>query len=330
LDVRDIDAFIETVKALQPSFGGINLEDIEKPKCFHILERLRDEMEIPVWHDDQQGTATIEVAGAINALKYVGKPLPEAKVAMVGAGAANIAIARLLVTAGVQKKHIIMVDSHGTLHANREDVRAEKDDNPYKWDMCVNANAEQVEGGIREAAKGADILIAASRPGPGTILPDDIRVIADDAIVFATANPIPEIWPWEAKEAGARIVATGRSDFPNQINNSLGFPGIFRGALDVQASTITDGMCIAAANAIAGMAAEKELSPEYIVPTMDEWEVFPREAVAVGRQAVRDGVARVKRSRQELYAHAEKIIAHSRDETRLLMKHDFIPAPPEE
>jgi malate dehydrogenase (oxaloacetate-decarboxylating) len=330
LDVRDIDAFINTVKALQPSFGGINLEDIEKPKCFHILERLREEMEIPVWHDDQQGTATIEVAGAINALKYVGKPLPEAKVAMVGAGAANIAIARLLVTAGVQKRHIVMVDSHGALHANREDVRAEKDDNPYKWDMCVNANAEQVEGGIREAATGADILIAASRPGPGTISPDDIRVMADDAIVFATANPIPEIWPWEAQEAGARIVATGRSDFPNQINNSLGFPGIFRGALDVQAYTITDDMCIAAANAIAGMAEEKGLSPEYIVPTMDEWEVFPREAVAVGRQAVREGVARQKRSRQELYAHAEKIIARARDETQHLMKHNFIPAPPEE
>jgi malate dehydrogenase (oxaloacetate-decarboxylating) len=196
--------------------------------------------------------------------------------------------------------------------------------------MCVNANDEQVEGGIREAATGADILIAASRPGPGTISPDDIRVMADDAIVFATANPIPEIWPWEAQEAGARIVATGRSDFPNQINNSLGFPGIFRGALDVQAYTITDDMCIAAANAIAGMAEEKGLSPEYIVPTMDEWEVFPREAVAVGRQAVREGVARQKRSRQELYAHAEKIIARARDETQHLMKHNFIPAPPEE
>ena len=327
LDTKDPDKLIEAVKMIKPSFGGINLEDIEKPKCFYILDRLREEMDIPVWHDDQQGTATIEVAGAINALKFVGKKLSEAKVAMVGAGAANIAISRLLVTAGIKKSNIIMVDSKGILHPNRKDIEERKDVNPYKWDMCVNANGGQMEGSLRDATNGADILIAASKPGPGTITPDDIRPMASDAIVFATANPNPEIWPWEAKEAGALIVATGRSDFPNQINNSLGFPGIFRGTLDVQATTITDNMCIAAANAIAGMAEEKGISADYLVPTMDEWDVFPREAVAVGRQAVKDGVAKRKLSRDELYDHANMIIKKARDETQLMMKKGFIKMP---
>jgi malate dehydrogenase (oxaloacetate-decarboxylating) len=330
LNARDPERFIDTVKALQPSFGGINLEDIENPKCFYILDRLREEMDIPVWHDDQQGTATIEVAGAINALAYVGKPLEEAAVTMVGAGAANIAIARLLVTAGVKKKNIIMVDSKGTLHAGRADLEAEREHNPYKWDMCVNANGAQTDGSMLDGARGADILIAASRPGPGTISPEVVRSMADDAIVFATANPIPEIWPWEAKEAGALIVATGRSDFPNQINNSLGFPGIFRGTLDVQASTITDNMCIAAATAIAEMARERELTPEYLVPSMAEWEVFPREAAAVGTQAVKDGVAVRKRSYEELYEMAESMISDARAMTQLLMDKGIIKAPPKE
>ncbi len=330
LNARDPERFIDTVKALQPSFGGINLEDIESPKCFYVLDRLREEMDIPVWHDDQQGTATIEVAGAINALHYVGKPLGEAAVAMVGAGAANIAISRLLVTAGIKKKNIIMVDSKGTLYAGRKDIEDARERNPYKWDMCTNANGGQVAGSMLDGVRGADILIVASRPGPGTIPPDIIRAMAHDAIVFATANPIPEIWPWEAKDAGALIVATGRSDFPNQINNSLGFPGIFRGTLDVQASTITDNMCIAAATAIAGMARERELSPEYIVPSMDEWEVFPREAAAVGIQAIKDGVAARKLSGDELYSLAEGAIFQAQAMTKLLMDNGIIKAPPSE
>ncbi|MBN1785497.1 MAG: NADP-dependent malic enzyme [Candidatus Methanofastidiosa archaeon] len=327
LDTKDPEKIIETVKLIKPSFGGINLEDISNPKCFYILDRLREEMDIPVWHDDQQGTATIEVAGAINALKFVGKKLSETKVAMVGSGAANMAISRLLVSAGIRKKNIIMVDSKGILSPNRKDLEAAKGENPYKWDMCVNANGEQKDGCIRDAADGADILIAASRPGPGTIRPEDIKPMATDSIVFATANPIPEIWPWEAKEAGALIVATGRSDFPNQINNSLGFPGIFRGTLDVQARTITDGMCIAAANAIAGMAEEKGLSENYIVPTMDEWEVFPREAAAVGLQAIKEGVAKKRLSKEEMLEHASEMIKKARDETQLMMKKGFIPPP---
>jgi len=327
LDTKDPEEFIKTVKLLKPSFGGINLEDIEKPKCFHILEKLRKEMDIPVWHDDQQGTAAIEVAGAINALKFVGKKLNEASIAMVGAGAANIAISRVLIKAGAEKGNIIMVDSKGILNTQRKDIESQKDFNPYKWDMCINANREQRIGGIKEALKDADIVIAASKPGPGVIKKEDVRGMADNAIVFASANPVPEIWPWKAKEAGARIVATGRSDFPNQINNSLGFPGIFRGTLDVRAKTITDEMCLAAAYEIAKTAEDKGLREDYIVPTMDEWEVFPREAAAVGTQAVKDGVAKIKKSRKELLEMAEEIIKRARDETKFLMKEGFIKSP---
>lgn len=243
---------------------------------------------------------------------------------MVGAGAANIAIARVLIKAGAEKGNIIMVDSKGILNTQRKDIESQKDFNPYKWDMCINANRGQRIGGIKEALKDVDIVIAASRPGPGVIKKEDVRGMADDAIVFASANPVPEIWPWEAKEAGARIVATGRSDFPNQINNSLGFPGIFRGTLDVRARTITDEMCLAAAYELAKTAEDKGLTEDYIVPTMDEWEVFPREAAAVGTQAVKDGVARVKKSKKELLKSAEEIIKRARDETKFLMKEGFI------
>jgi malate dehydrogenase (oxaloacetate-decarboxylating) len=326
LATKDPEEIIKTVKYLAPSFGGINLEDIENPKCFEILDRLRREMDIPVWHDDQQGTATIETAGAINAHKVVGKKIGESKVAMIGAGAANIAISRVMVSAGFNIKNMVMVDSKGTLHAGREDI---KKSHAEKWFMATHSNAEHVIGGIEEAMKGADIVVAASRPGPGVIKKEWVRGMADDAIVFATANPIPEIWPWEAKEAGARIVATGRSDFANQVNNSLGFPGIFRGALDVRARTITDEMCIAAALEIAKTAEDKGLSEEYIVPTMDDWEVFPREAVAVGMKAIETGVARVKFSRDELRHRAETAIARARGETKLLMDTGFIRSPPE-
>lgn len=325
LATKDPEEIIKTVKYLAPSFGGINLEDIENPKCFEILDRLRKEMDIPVWHDDQQGTATIETAGAINAHKVVGKKIRESKVAMVGAGAANIAIARVLVAAGFNIKNIVMCDSKGTLHQGREDI---KKTHAEKWFMCTHSNAENVVGGIEDAMKGADIVVAASRPGPGVIKKEWVKGMADDAIVFATANPIPEIWPWEAKEAGARIIATGRSDFPNQVNNSLGFPGIFRGALDVRAKTITDEMCIAAALEIAKTAEDKGLTEEYIVPTMDDWEVFPREAVAVGMKAVETGVARVKLSRNELWERAERTIRRARNETKLLMDQNYIRAPP--
>ncbi|HEM62564.1 MAG TPA: NADP-dependent malic enzyme, partial [Chloroflexi bacterium] len=219
LDTKDPEQFMAAVKLLQPSFGGINLEDISQPKCFRILDTLRQEMQIPVWHDDQQGTAAVTLAGLINALEIVGKSLSEARIAMIGAGAANLCIARLLISAGVTPGHIIISDSKGTLHRGRTDL---KEKYAEKWEMCLQTNEDDLVGGNAEAIRGADVLIALSTPGPGTVKPEWVAEMAQDAIVFACANPVPEIWPWEAKEAGARIVATGRSDFPNQVNNSLG------------------------------------------------------------------------------------------------------------
>jgi len=327
LDTKDPEQIIQTVKWLKPSYGGINLEDIEKPKCFEILDRLRKELDIPVWHDDQQGTATIVTAGAMNALKLVGKSLSEALFCMIGAGAANIAIARVLVAAGVKQKNIIMVDSKGILHSSRSDLEDEKEHNPVKWDMALHSNGQGRTGSIADAFKDTDICIAASKPGPGTIKTQWVETMADDKIVFATANPVPEIWPWEAEEAGVKIFATGRSDFPNQINNSLGFPGIFRGTLDVRAETITDEMCIAAATELAKTADDEGLSETSIVPTMDSWEVFPREAVAVGLKAIQQGIARKKISRQSLYEHAMEIIKNARDETKMRMDQGFIQDP---
>jgi malate dehydrogenase (oxaloacetate-decarboxylating) len=327
LDTKDPDEFIATVKLLQPSFGGINLEDISQPKCFRILDTLRREMEIPVWHDDQQGTAAVTLAALINALEIVGKSLAEVTIAMVGAGASNQCIARLLLSAGVPPGNIIMCDSQGTLHPGRTEL---KEKYVEKWEMCLKTNKNGVRGGSAEAMKGADVLIALSTPGPGTIKPEWIAEMASEAIVFVCANPIPEIWPWEAKEAGARIVATGRSDFPNQVNNSLGFPGIFRGTLDVRAKTITDEMCIAAAYQLAKTAQDRGLHDDYLVPTMDEWEVFPREAVAVGMKAIEQGVARLELGRDELYQQASRIIERARGEIQLLMDEGVIAPAPEE
>lgn len=327
LDTKDADELIATVKLLQPSFGGINLEDLSQPKCFRILDTLRKEMQIPVWHDDQQGTAAVTLAGLINALQLVGKSLPEAKIAMVGAGAANICIARVLLAAGVTPGNIIMCDSKGTLHRGRAEL---KDRYKEKWEMCQKTNKDNVQGGSAEAMKGADVLIALSTPGPDTIKPEWVTDMATDAIVFACANPIPEIWPWDAKDAGARIVATGRSDFPNQVNNSLGFPGIFRGTLDVRARTITDEMCIAAAYELAKIAQDQGLREDYLIPTMDEWQVFPREAVAVGLKAIEQGVAQLDLSRDQLYERASEIIKRARGEVQLLMDEGIIPPAPEE
>jgi malate dehydrogenase (oxaloacetate-decarboxylating) len=321
LDTKDPDEIIQAVKWIQPSFGGINLEDLSKPKCFYILDRLREEMSIPVWHDDQQGTAAITLAGLVNAVKIVGKDKKTVKIAMVGAGASNIAISRVMIADGFPIENIVMCDSKGILNRKRDDCK----DQPEKWNMCDNSNGQQLEGGIPEAMKGADVLIALSKPGPGTIKPEWIASMANDSIVFVCANPVPEIWPWEAKEAGARIVATGRSDFPNQVNNSLGFPGIFRGALDVGAKTITDEMCIAAAHELAKCAEDKGLNDEYIIPGMDEWEVFPREAAAVGMKAIEQGLARITMSRDELFEKSSAIIRKAREETIALMKEGLIP-----
>jgi malate dehydrogenase (oxaloacetate-decarboxylating) len=324
LDTKDADKIIETVLLIQPGFGGINLEDLSQPKCFRILDTLREQAEIPVWHDDQQGTATVTLAALINALKLVGKKIDEAQIVFVGSGASNVACSRLIFASGATPALCRVVDSKGILHKKRKDLEERKDEYVDKWNLCQVTNVDGREGGIPEALDGADVVIALSKPGPGTIQPEWISKMAKDAIVFACANPVPEIWPWEATEAGAVVVATGRSDFPNQVNNSLGFPGIFRGTLDVRASTITDSMCIAAANALADMAEEKGLTSEYILPTMDEWEVFPREAAAVAVQAVKEGLARTPLTYEEELKNAEEIIRRSRGLTTHMMEEGFI------
>jgi len=326
LKTKDADDIINTVRLIQPSFGGINLEDISQPKCFRVLDTLRADpsVEIPVWHDDQQGTACVILAGLINALRIVGKSLDSVKIATVGSGAATIATLRLLLAAGVTPGNLRVCDSKGVLGPWRKDVEAVKDEYVDKWKLCQISNSAGIKGGVAEAMKGADVVIALSKPEPGTIQKDWVASMAKESIIFAMANPVPEIWPWDAKEAGARIVATGRSDFPNQVNNSTGFPGIFRGTLDVRAKTITDEMCIAAAMELAKVAQDRGLKDDYITPTMDDWEIFPREAVAVAMKAQEQGIARVKASREQLYQDAMAIIKHSREQVQLLMKEGMI------
>ncbi len=330
LDTKDPEEIIQAVKWLQPAFGGINLEDISNPKCFYILDRLRAEATIPIWHDDQQGTAAVTLAGLINALKIVGKKKDKVTIAVNGIGAANVAILRLLFSDGFKPQNTIVVDSKGTLHTGRKDLEEQQKENPYKWDLCKRTNPEKKSGGLAEALKGIDICISLSKSGPGVILPEWVSKMAKDSIIFACANPIPEIWPWEAKEAGVKIIATGRSDFANQVNNSTGFPAIFRGTLDVKAKTITDEMCIAAAYELAKCAEDRGISEDNIAPTMAEWDVFVREAVAVGMKAQEQGVARVKATREELTRQAESMIKNARETTELLMKKGLIPKAPED
>jgi malate dehydrogenase (oxaloacetate-decarboxylating) len=330
LDTKDPDEIIRTVLLLQPSFGGINLEDIAQPKCFRILETLRKEASIPVWHDDQQGTATVTLAGLLNALELTGRSIESAKIVFVGAGAANVATARLVFGRGGDPGRALVLDSKGILGTHRSDIEKRKNDYYEKWQLCEMTNAKGREGGIPEALEGVDVVISLSKPGPGTILPEWIERMAERPIVFACANPVPEIWPWEAEEAGAAVVATGRSDFPNQVNNSLCFPGIFRGAIDSRATTITDEMCFAAAEAIASYAKEHEkYGPTHIVPTMEESALFPRVAAAVGTLAVQKGTARTVITYEELFASAEAIINRSQALTKQMMEKGFIPAPPE-
>lgn len=324
LDTKDPDKIIEAVMLISPGFGGVNLEDLSQPKCFRILDTLRSRAEIPVWHDDQQGTATVTLAALLNALRLVDKKLEQVEIAFVGSGASNVACARLIFSAGANPAICRVVDSTGLLHRNREDLELRKAEYVDKWHFCQTTNEQGREGGTAEALEGADVVIALSKPGPGTLLPEWIEKMADDAIVFACANPIPEIWPWEAQEAGAAIVATGRSDFPNQVNNSLGFPGIFRGTLDVRATTITDSMCFAAAEALAEMAVEQGLSRERILPTMDDWQVFPREAAAVAAKAVEEGIARKPMTYDEELENAGQIIRRARELTDVMMREEFI------
>ena len=329
LDTKDPDAIINAVLMLQPGWGGVNLEDIAQPKCFRILDTLREKAEIPIWHDDQQGTATVTLAGLMNAVKLVGKKKEDISIAFIGSGASNVACSRLIFGWGVNPANCYMVDSKGILGMHRKDLAMRKAEFVDKWHLCQVTNAEGREGDIPDAMKGVDVVVGLSRSGPGVILPEWVSTMAKDSIVFACANPVPEIWPWEALEAGACIVATGRSDFPNQVNNSLGFPGIFRGTLDVRARTITDEMCFAAAKALAEHVGDR-LSEEFILPTMDDWEVFPREAAAVAMKAQEQGLTRVQMSYAELFENARVIIKRSRDLTHTMMRENFIPEAPED
>ena len=327
LDTKDPDAIINTVMMLQPGFGGVNLEDISNPKCFYILDTLREKAEIPIWHDDQQGTATVTLAGLINAVNVVGKKMEDVRIAFIGTGASNVACSRLIFGWGADPAKCFMVDSKGILGKHRKDLEMRKAEYKDKWKLCNITNAEGREGDIAEAMRDVDVVIALSKSGPGVLLPEWIKTMAKDAIVFACANPVPEIWPWEAKEAGAAVVATGRSDFPNQVNNSLGFPGIFRGTLDVRAKTITDEMCFAAAQAMANHVGDR-LAPDFILPNMDDWEVFPKEAASVAMKAIEQGIARIECTYEEEFARASKIIKRSRDMTKRMMEEGFIAEPP--
>lgn len=285
LATTDIDKIVETVKLMEPTFGGVNLEDIAAPNCFVIEERLKKEANIPVFHDDQHGTAIVTVAGLLNALKLAGKSLSEVKIVANGAGAAGIAIIKLLFTYGV--RDVIMCDSKGAIYDGRPYGM-----NEVKDKIAKITNRDRLEGSLEEVIKGADVFIGVSVAGGLTA--DHVRSMNDNPIIFAMANPIPEIMPDLAKEAGALVVGTGRSDFPNQVNNVLAFPGIFRGALDVRATHINEKMKMAAVEAIAGLIDEEELNVDYVIPRPFDPRVAPEVAAAVAQAAMETGVARIK------------------------------------
>ncbi len=322
---HDPDKIIEFVKMLQPSFGAVNLEDISQPNCYKVLDTLREECDIPVWHDDAQGTGSVTLAGLINALRIVEKDIDKVKIVFLGAGASNTTISRLILQAGADPHKMILFDSSGSLHKNREDIKA--DTRFYrKWELCEKTNPDCIDG-IENAIKGADVLIALSKPGPNTVKPEWIKSMGTKPIVFACANPVPEIYPYAAKEAGAYIVATGRGDFPNQVNNSLGFPGILKGSLLVRARKVTDEMAIAAAYSVANFAEKKGISPSYIMPTMDETEVFATEAADVAQTAIKNGVARLELDWQSAFDRTLRDIKEARAIMDLLMKENFVKKP---
>lgn len=296
---KDPDEIVEVVKAISPVFGGINLEDISAPRCFVIEERLKRELDIPVFHDDQHGTAVVTLAGLINALKLTGRRFEDVRVVINGAGASGVAVAKIILSMGV--KDLILCDTKGVIYQGRQEGM-----NPAKEEMAKITNPRMVKGSLAEAMLGADVFIGLSVAG--AVTQEMVRSMVRDPIIFAMANPIPEIYPDEAKAAGAAIVATGRSDFPNQINNSLGFPGIFRGALDVRAKEINQQMKVAAGLAIASLVSDRELSPGYIIPEMMDFRVPVAVAVAVAKAAVETGVARRPLTPEEVEARARRII----------------------
>lgn len=286
LDTKDTDEIVETVKRLAPTFGGINLEDISAPRCFEIERRLKEELDIPVFHDDQHGTAIVVSAGLTNALKYVGKEFSKAKVVINGAGSAGISICKLLLELGVGD--VVLVDKNGILAVGEEWM------NPAQKEMAEKTNKEQLHGDLKDAMKGKDVFVGVS--APNIVTAEMVGTMAKDAIVFAMANPTPEIMPDEAKKGGARVVATGRSDFPNQINNVLVFPGIFKGALEARATDITEEMKIAAVRAIADIIKPEELTEDYIIPGAFDERVADNVAREVAKTAIETGVSKLKKA----------------------------------
>ena len=281
---NDVDEIVNTIYLISGSFGGVNLEDISAPRCFEIEKKLKEKCDIPIFHDDQHGTAIITLAGLTNALKVVGKKKEDVRIVMNGAGAAAISIARLLLTAGF--KDITLCDRKGAIYEGRPEGM-----NPIKEEMAKVTNLAKKSGSLAEMLVGADVFIGVS--APGAVTTEMVKTMNKDAIIFACANPIPEIFPDDAKAGGAKVISTGRSDFPNQINNVLAFPGIFRGAFDVRASDINDEMKIAASKALADLITDEELSPEYIIPKAFDKRVGPAVAKAVAEAAKRTGVARI-------------------------------------
>lgn len=283
LNTKDVDKIVEVVKLLEPTFGGINLEDIAAPNCFAIEKRLKEELDIPVFHDDQHGTAVVAVAALINAVKIVDKRLSDIRIVINGAGAAGIAITKLLLSLGV--KDVILCDRRGAIYAGRQEGM-----NPAKEEIAQLTNKEQRKGTLADVMKGTDVFMGVS--GPNMVAKEMVASM-DEPIIMAMANPVPEIMPEDAAQAGAKVICTGRSDFPNQVNNVLAFPGIFRGALDVRARDINDEMKLAAAYAIAGLIPEEELRPEYVIPSPFDERVAPAVAKAVAKAAQDSGVARL-------------------------------------
>lgn len=323
---HDAEKIIDFVKMVQPSFGAINLEDISQPNCYRALDVLKEECDIPVWHDDAQGTACVTLAALINALKLAGKKIEDIRIVYLGAGASNTTISRIVNHAGADPAKAIMFDSKGALHLGRKDIAT--DDRFYrKWEICTITNPQRIES-FEEAIKGADVLISLSQPGPNTIKPAYISSMGEKPIVFVCANPVPEIYPHAAKEAGAFIVATGRGDFPNQVNNSVGFPGILKGALLVKASKITDEMAIAAAESIARFSENRGIHTENIIANMNETELFPQVAADVAMQAIKDDVARKKMTWQQAYDIAKNDIAQTRGVMKMMQENNFIKEPP--
>ncbi|MHB8566283.1 MAG: NAD(P)-dependent malic enzyme [Nitrososphaerales archaeon] len=326
VNAHEPEKIIEIAKHIEPAFGAIHLEDIASPKCFQILDSLRETLNIPVWHDDQQGTAGVTLAALLNSLYLTGRDLKNSRVVLFGAGAANIAAARLMISAGMPPGEIILVDSKGILNPERQDMDKMMLQNKWKYELALKTNEDRLEGDLDVAVKGADALIAASTPGPGIISPSTLKKMNKNAILFALSNPVPEIWPSEAKKAGMRIVATGRSDFPNQVNNSVIFPSIIRGVLDVRSKAIPDEVIVVAAKELADYAKRRgNISDEHIIPTMMELEIYPLVASAVGEACVKLGIARKNLSRKQIEKRSKAIIDGARSLISTMQNSKLIP-----